>query len=58
MSTPANARRTGKPSPSKPDGAVVTQDAAADRTRERARAHARQGGGVLDGHGRHAVLLG
>src|SRR6516225_5266529 len=23
-STPANARRTGKPSPSKPDGAVVT----------------------------------
>src|ERR1700709_711278 len=29
-STPANARRTGKPSPSKPDGAVVT-----DRTRRR-----------------------
>src|SRR5262245_38140890 len=24
-STPANARRTGKPSPSKPDGAVVTE---------------------------------
>ena len=29
-STPANARRTGKPSPSKPDGAVVTE-----RTRRR-----------------------
>ena len=24
-STPANARRTGKPSPSKPDGAVVSR---------------------------------
>src|SRR5215217_8093976 len=29
-STPAKARRTGKPSPSKPDGAVVTE-----RTRRR-----------------------
>src|SRR3954470_24117499 len=29
-STPANARRTGNPSPSKPDGAVVTE-----RTRRR-----------------------